>query len=404
MDAMSAEAQLKDFYQSLGGTPVPTPAPTTTTTSPASSRDGKWARTAQGKGQAGQGAKRAWFKDWWQPETTKEEDRVKELEDLVQHLGRCVLRLEDELSAHRLETDYLPNLENVDLGVLQLFHSVSLKWNQQKQEKIASCSLRVTLMACLLSNWAEKLAKIQAEPDLQKTAQSMGWLKVEGSKLSWSYLRWDTSKGQAMPYGDSSLTNEEIMQAVEQLKKAFLQPNVLLRFRSTRPLAATYTGSSVAFLLTVGRPAGTRRQAASGQALPERCGEAHRSGTPSGQDGAAASSSSARRTHLSEPGFHGLSTATATPLDGLPVLPILSNPGQICYMNAVILVLWHLLHIRATGEASLGSLLTPLHSLKAGLRFTVTDMFPWRGSLGPGLHTPARVLQHSRIQRTSLST
>ena len=48
-------------------------------------------------------------------------------------------------------------------------------------------------------------------------------------------------------------------------------------------------------------------------------------------------------------------------------------------MNAVILVLWHLLHIRAAGEAALGSLLSPLHSLKAGLRFTVTDMFPWRG-------------------------
>ena len=253
MDAMSAEAQLKDFYQSLGGTPVPATAPTTTTASPASSRDGKWARTAQGKGQAGQGAKRAWSKDWWQPETTKDEDRVKELEDLVQHLGRCVLRLEDELAVHRLETDYLLYLENVDSGVLQLFHSVSLKWNQQKQEKIASCSLRVTLMACLLSSWAEKLAKIQAEPDLQKTAQSMGWLKVEGSKLSWSYLRWDASKGQAVPFGDSSLTNEEILQAVELLKKAFLQPNVLLRFRSTRPLAATYTGSSVAFLLTVGR-------------------------------------------------------------------------------------------------------------------------------------------------------
>ena len=253
MDGGSAEAQLRDFYQGLGGTPVPTATPASTTASPASSRDGKWARTAQGKGQAGQGAKRTWSKDWWQPEASKEEDKVKELEDLVHHLGRCVLRLEDELSAHRLETDYLLYLENVDSGVLQLFHAVSLKWNQQKQDKQATCSLRVTLMACLLSSWAERLAKIQAEPDLQKTAQSMGWLKIDGGKLSWSYLRWDAAKGQAIPFGDNSLTNEEILQAVELLKKTFLQPNVLLRFRSTRPLAAAYTGSSVAFLLTVGR-------------------------------------------------------------------------------------------------------------------------------------------------------
>ena len=107
MDTASAEAQLKDFYQSLGGTPTSTATPGSTTESPAGSRDGKWARTNQGKGQAGQGATRSWSKDWWQPEANKEEDRVKELEDLVQHLGRCVLRLEDELSAERLETDYL---------------------------------------------------------------------------------------------------------------------------------------------------------------------------------------------------------------------------------------------------------------------------------------------------------
>ena len=252
-DTTSAEAQLKDFYQSLGGAPTATTAPGSTQESPANSRDGKWARTSQGKGQAGQGAKTSWSKDWWQPESSKEDDKVKELEDLVHHLGRCVLRLEDELSAHRLETDYLLYLENVDAGVLQLFHAVSLKWNQQKQDKQATCSLRVTLMACLLANWAEKLSKLQAEPDLQKTAQSMGWLKVEGGKISWSYLRWDASKSQAVPVGDTCLAHEEILQAVESLKKAFLQPNVLLRFRSTRPLAATYTGSSVAFLLTVGR-------------------------------------------------------------------------------------------------------------------------------------------------------
>ena len=253
VDTTSAEAQLSEFYQSLGGTPTATTTPGSVPESPAGSREGKWARTNQGKGQAGQGAKRSWSKDWWQPEASKEDDKVKELEDLVHHLGRCVLRLEDELSAHRLETDYLLYLENVDAGVLQLFHCVRLKWNQQKQEKLASCSLRVTLMACLLTNWAEKLAKLQAEADLQKTAQSLGWLKVEGGKLSWSYLRWDASKSQAVPVGDACVAHEEITQAVEALKKAFLQPNVLLRFGSTRPLAATYTGSSVAFLLTVGR-------------------------------------------------------------------------------------------------------------------------------------------------------
>ena len=251
-DTTSAEAQLNEFYLGLGGTPTATTAPGSVPESPAGSREGKWARTNQGKGQAGQGAKRSWSKDWWQTEA-KEEDKVKELEDLVHHLGRCVLRLEDELSAHRMETDYILYLENVNAGVLQLFHSVSLKWNQQKQEKLATCSLRVTMMACLLTNWAEKLSKLQAEPELQKTAQSMGWLRVDGGKIIWNYLRWDASKSQAVPVGETTMAHEEITQAVETLKKALLQPNVLLRFRSTRPLAASYTGSSVAFLLTVGR-------------------------------------------------------------------------------------------------------------------------------------------------------
>ena len=350
-DTTSAEAQLKDFYQSLGGTPTATTAPGSTQESPANSRDGKWARTSQGKGQAGQGAKRSWSKDWWQPESSKEDDKVKELEDLVHHLGRCVLRLEDELSAHRLETDYLLYLENVDAGVLQLFHAVSLKWNQQKQDKQATCSLRVTLMACLLANWAEKLSKLQAEPDLQETAQSMGWLKVEGGKISWSYLRWDASKSQAVPVGDTCLAHEEILQAVESLKKAFLQPNVLLRFRSTRPLAPSgHIHRQQRSLFTDRRSevSGARCKATPGQAVWERGGKAHWPGPPSCPIGASAPTTSLGRPHLPEPVIHSLNASVFEPSDGLPVLPILSHPGQICYMNSVVLVLWHLMQLQDT--------------------------------------------------------
>ena len=48
-------------------------------------------------------------------------------------------------------------------------------------------------------------------------------------------------------------------------------------------------------------------------------------------------------------------------------------------MNSVVLVLWHLMQLHDVNEASLGPLLAPLRSLKAGLRFSVTDMISWRG-------------------------
>ena len=47
-------------------------------------------------------------------------------------------------------------------------------------------------------------------------------------------------------------------------------------------------------------------------------------------------------------------------------------------MNSVILVLWYLMRLHTQCEAAFGPLVASLRSLKAGLRFTVTDMLSWR--------------------------
>ena len=250
---------------------------------------------------------------------------------------------------------------------------MSLKWNQQKQDKLATCSLRVIVSPCKLGGKAGQASgRARSAEDSAKHGLVEGGgeqAQLELSALGCKQGAGSPNRGQQLgargDYAGIGITQEGIPAAE---CAASIQKH---------PSPSSHIHGQQRSLFVDGRSesTGTRCQAAPGQALRERGSKAHRSGPPPCQDGAATGGIAFIRTTSTR----SLSSTALTSLDGLPTLPILIIPGQICYMNAVILVLWHLLQTHAAGEAALGSLLAPLHSLKAGLRFTVTDMLSWRG-------------------------
>ena len=240
--ATEADTEMQQFYNGLT-------APATEE----SHKDENEPRTKWAK-QQGKGPKWDKWDNNWKTEssdapTKKEFDQLKELVELM---GRALIRHEDELSMRRTESDFILHMDTAEAGILGLFWTASQRWHKMKTEGTLTQSLRLTLFSVLVQEWIARFTKATQDESKQEQMAKMEWVEKVDKAVSWKYLRWnpESSKLEAVT-GVEPISHAEALQLLNELKTALLTPGVILRFHGTRPLSKTYQSASLAFLLTV---------------------------------------------------------------------------------------------------------------------------------------------------------
>ena len=111
-------------------------------------------------------------------------------------------------------------------------------------------SLRVILFKSFMEEFLSRLRKIDhAEVTQGLIAQE--WLFKEGEELKWRYLVWDSALQKDVHHPTMEpVSHTQIVQAVQTLLENATD-HTLHRYHATRPLAETFTGPSVCFMLEI---------------------------------------------------------------------------------------------------------------------------------------------------------
>ena len=213
-------------------------------------------QVGQGQCEGGLGQGQRSQSEQAQAEPTARSGSVKETEQLseaVKLLARMTLRHEDELSQTRIEKEFILTLEVHGGGILPTLYQVAQAWKESREKGTAFSSLRLTMLLALIQEWLDRLERVQEEQALAGALQLGICQKEPGQELEWLYLRWDPEAKKLIRDTQRDPVKRSVfMEWLKELQQGMAASQSLLRFHSTRPLAESYQGETVTFLLTLG--------------------------------------------------------------------------------------------------------------------------------------------------------
>ena len=363
-----ADTEMQQFYSGL----------TTPTTADSNKDDiepwSKWAKP-QGKGPK-------WDNNWkWETSEAPTKKEFDQLKELVELMGRALIRHEDELSMRRTESDFILHLDTAEAGILGLFWTASQRWRKMKTEGTLTQSLRLTLFSVLVQEWITRFAKATQDATKQEQMVKMEWVEKGDNEVSWKYLRWNQDNEKLEPAAGGS----DIPRRGDATPPRSQEGPLDTRRNSEIPCHKTLSGNvSIAvpcISVECGVPLRTGAHSAQSPNPSERV-------EPNQTPGPIPSPSRRRPPALVEsPGGARAETNTgqsstnagspAVPA-GIPPVPILINSGQICYANAVTLMTkWLLQQYNSSHPRPYGNLHAAFTSLKPSQRTNLTTCLPW---------------------------
>ena len=169
----------------------------------------------------------------------------------MQMVIQLCLRQEDSINVMRMDRAYLM-LFKTQGGetVLSMLKDVADKWKELKAAGTTDCPLRVALYKCMVLELQTR-AKAMVDTKLDLLIRQ-GWVvKKEGQEPCWLPLMYNKEKQQDVPVPDlGPLPHSDAMNALQQLLVQ-MDGQLIQRFHATRPMATTYKGEMLAFLLEV---------------------------------------------------------------------------------------------------------------------------------------------------------
>ena len=134
--------------------------------------------------------------------------------------------------------------------LLPIFKDIADKWTEHRAAGTTEAPLRVALFKCLaleLQSRAKQMIETKLE-DLVK----LGWvIKKENMEPCRLPLMYHQEKGRDIPVPDMGpLPRSEAVAALEKIINN-MDGQIIQRFHATRPLAESYAGDMLAFMLEV---------------------------------------------------------------------------------------------------------------------------------------------------------
>ena len=219
------------------------------------SRPAKWQKQGVGKGRGHgqQQHRRAPRSGTSSEQSTADLDYNSQMMELLRATARLAVRLEDQQSLDRLDKAFLIHQKTqVPECILPDMFKISETWKEARAmvpPKVVS-SLRVILFKSFMEEVLSRLRKIDhAEVTQGLIAQE--WLFKDGEELKWRYLVWDSALQKDVHHPTMEpVSHTQIVQAVQTLLENATD-HTLHRYHATRPLAETFTGPSVCFMLEI---------------------------------------------------------------------------------------------------------------------------------------------------------
>ena len=186
-------------------------------------------------------------------QSTADLDYNSQMMELLRATARLAVRLEDQQSLDRLDKAFLIHQRTqVPECILPDMFKISETWKEARAmvpPKVVS-SLRVILFKSFMEEFLSRLRKIDhAEVTQGLIAQE--WLFKDGEELKWRYLVWDSALQKDVHHPTMEpVSHTQIVQAVQTLLENATD-HTLHRYHATRPLAETFTGPSVCFMLEI---------------------------------------------------------------------------------------------------------------------------------------------------------
>ena len=219
------------------------------------SRPAKWQKQGVGKGRGhGQQQHRRVPRSGTSSEqSTADLDYNSQMMELLRATARLAVRLEDQQSLDRLDKAFLIHQKTqVPECILPDMFKISETWKEARAmvpPKVES-SLRVILFKSFMEEFLSRLRKID-HVEVTQGLIAQEWLFKDGEELKWRYLVWDSALQKDVHHPTMEpVSHTQIVQAVQTLLENATD-HTLHRYHATRPLAETFTGPSVCFMLEI---------------------------------------------------------------------------------------------------------------------------------------------------------
>ena len=153
----------------------------------------------------------------------------------------------------RVEREFVLAMEVHGGGILPMMYEVAQTWKDAREKEQAFTSLRMAMFLALIQEWMDRLDKV-LEPQAKEGAIKLGIAQLDSKQdLEWLYLLWDMEAKKMVPDSKKDAVQHTVFMAwLKELQLLIASTQSLLRFHSTRPLAESYQGETVTFLLTLG--------------------------------------------------------------------------------------------------------------------------------------------------------
>ena len=192
--------------------------------------------------------------------------------DLLDMLIKLVLRHEAFLGRLQQDMVYIftfKNQPNAPDSLLPVLYQVSQEWREKYQTNPSSLdrSLRVTILLCLLTELLKRHRRLEdngAEEAL-KAIKGAGWMSEDGK---WVHQVWNHAEAKLVTdEARGTMTLAEGTEHIRTMLGLLAQPEILLKFAATRPLAQEMSGHQISFIceLSLRHPAADQMYAMMGK-------------------------------------------------------------------------------------------------------------------------------------------
>ncbi|CAE7029975.1 unnamed protein product [Symbiodinium sp. CCMP2592] len=189
-------------------------------------------------------------------ERTDAHNQQNNQQELLEMAIKLMLRHEAFLSRLQMDMVYIFTFKNqpgAPDALLLTLYQVSLEWRNKYQDNPSALnrSLRVTILLCLLTELMKRVRRLtnDAAGEALQVMKNAGWLT---SETQWVYQVWSHSESKLQT--DENRGTMSMMAAIELLQSMLNlldQPEILLKFAATRPLAQEMSGHQISFICEV---------------------------------------------------------------------------------------------------------------------------------------------------------
>ena len=164
------------------------------------------------------------------------------MENLTVALAKLALRQEDQLNRHRLDTSYLLYVQT-KAKILGSMFEVSKSWKARRESGSIRMDipLRLVLLQVYLQELLHSVRVLCEESDTSRSLRDKG----EFVRQIWNPQteKLETTEGTIHP--------KDVMKMIAEMTVDIANPDVILRFHSSRPLAEEFRGGTLLFFLEV---------------------------------------------------------------------------------------------------------------------------------------------------------